>query len=85
MKYLKWFLRTVRPYWSSLSVMMSCHVLLTACSIGFVYVSKKLVDTAVALLDGAATPQGLPFWATLMVAIILFRIALNALRSYLQT
>ena len=85
MKYLKWFLRTVRPYWGSLSVMMSCHVLLTACSIGFVYVSKKLVDTAVALLDGAATPQGLPFWATLMVAIILFRIALNALRSYLQT
>ena len=85
MKYLKWFLRTVRPYWGSLSVMMSCHVLLTACSIGFVYVSKKLVDTAVALLDGSATTQGLPFWATLMVAIILFRIALNALRSYLQT
>ena len=85
MKYLKWFLRTVRPYWGSLSVMMSCHVLLTACSIGFVYVSKKLVDTAVALLGGNETSQGLPFWATLMVAIILVRIALNALRSYLQT
>lgn len=85
MRYLKWFVRTVRPYWGSLSVMMSCHVLLTACSIGFVYVSKKLVDTAVALLGGKEVLQGLPFWATLMVAIILFRIALNALRSYLQT
>ena len=85
MKYLKWFLRTVRPYWGSLSVMMSCHVLLTACSIGFVYVSKKLVDTAVALLGGAAPSQGLSFWALLMVSIILFRIVLNALRSYLQT
>ena len=85
MKYLKWFLRTVRPYWGSLSVMMSCHVLLTACSIGFVYVSKKLVDTAVALLSGAEPSQGLSFWALLMVSIILFRIVLNALRSYLQT
>lgn len=85
MKYLKWFSRTVRPYWGSLSVMMSCHVLLTACSIGFVYVSKKLVDTAVALLGGNDPSQGLPFWALLMVSIILFRIALNALRSYLQT
>ena len=85
MKYLKWFLRTVRPYWGSLSVMMSCHVLLTACSIGFVYVSKKLVDTAVALLGGAEPSQGLSLWALLMVSIILFRIVLNALRSYLQT
>ena len=65
--------------------MMSCHVLLTACSIGFVYVSKKLVDTAVALLGGAEPSQGLSFWALLMVSIILFRIVLNALRSYLQT
>ena len=85
MRYLKWFFRTVRPYWGSLSVMMSCHVLLTACSIGFVYVSKKLVDTAVALLGGAEPSQGLSFWALLMVSIILFRIVLNALRSYLQT
>lgn len=85
MKYLKWFSRVVRPYWGSLSVMMSCHVLLTACSIGFVYVSKKLVDTAVALLSDKQPSHGLSFWAVLMVSIILFRIALNALRSYLQT
>ena len=85
MKYLRWFLKTVRPYWDSLSVMMSCHVLLTGCSIGFVYVSKKLVDTAVALLGGTALSRDLSFWALLMVSIILFRIVLNALRSYLQT
>lgn len=85
MKYLKWFSRVVRPYWGSLSVMMSCHVMLTACSIGFVYVSKKLVDTAVALLSDKQPSHSLSFWAVLMVSIILFRIALNALRSYLQT
>ena len=85
MKYLGWFLKTVRPYWGSLSVMMSCHVLLTGCSIGFVYVSKKLIDTAVSTLGGGSSAYGLSFWAMLMVSIILFRIALNALRSYLQT
>lgn len=85
MKYLKWFLKTVRPYWGSLSVMMSCHVLLTGCSIGFVYVSKKLIDTAVSILGGGSSSHGLSFWAMLMVSIILFRIILNALRSYLQT
>ena len=85
MKYLRWFLKTVRPYWGSLSVMMSCHVLLTGCSIGFVYVSKKLIDTAVSTLGGGSSTYGLSFWAMLMVSIILFRVALNALRSYLQT
>ena len=85
MKYLKWFLKTVRPYWGALSVMMSCHVLLTGCSIGFVYVSKKLIDTAVSILGGGSSSHGLSFWAMLMVSIILFRIILNALRSYLQT
>ena len=75
----------MRPYWGSLSVMMSCHVLLTGCSIGFVYVSKKLIDTAVSTLGGGSSTYGLSFWAMLMVSIILFRVALNALRSYLQT
>ena len=85
MKYLKWFNRTIRPYWGSLSVMMLCHVLLTCCSICFVYISKMLVDTAVSILGGDPVGRGLTFWATLMVSVILFRTGLNALRSYLQT
>ena len=85
MKYLKWFNRAVRPYRGSIAAMMACHVLLAACSIGFVYVSKMLVDVAVALLGGHQVGRGLAFWATAMVGIVLLRILLNALRSYLQT
>ncbi len=85
MKYLKWFGRAVRPYRGSIAAMMACHVLLAACSIGFVYVSKMLVDVAVALLGGHAVGRGLAYWAIAMVGIVLLRIFLNAVRSFLQT
>ena len=65
--------------------MMACHVLLAACSIGFVYVSKMLVDVAVDLLGGHSAVRGLTFWATAMVGIVVLRIFLNAIRSFLQT
>ena len=65
--------------------MVMCHMLLTCCSIGFVFVSKALVDTAVSLFGGNSVERGLPFWAICMCGIILVRILLNAIRSYLQT
>ena len=40
----------MRPHWMSVLCMMMCHVLLATCSVAFVYVSKKLVDVAVAML-----------------------------------
>ncbi len=85
MKYLHWLLKAARPYRLQLSVMLLCHILYTGCVIGFVYVSKKLVDLAVALLGGSEPDTGLAFWALCMVGIVLARILLNALRSYLQT
>ncbi len=85
MKYFRWFLKAVRPYGLQITVMMLCHVLFACCAIGFVYVSKKLVDVAVALFSGNEMDGGLPLWASFMVAIVIFRIILNALRSYLQT
>lgn len=85
MRYFRWFIRAVRPYWLSLSTIMLCHVLIAGCAIGFVYVSKKLVDVAVAVFEGRDLMNGLTLWASLMVGIVVFRIGLNALRTYLQT
>lgn len=68
-----------------MAFMVMCHILLTGCSIGFVFVSKALVDTAVAILDASSVERGLLFWACCMCGIILVRIFLNAIRSYLQT
>ena len=78
MKYLRWFGNAVRPHVWSLVCMMSCHVLIACCAIAFVYVSKGLVDAAV-----ARTPM--LSLAIAMVVIIVFRILLNAFRTYLQT
>ena len=85
MKYLKWIGRAIRPHWLSVSCMMLCHVLLAVCSIAFVYVSKKLVDVAVAILGGSAAESSLTALAVAMASIILVRVFLNAIRSYLQT
>ena len=65
--------------------MMICHVLLATCSVAFVYVSKKLVDVAVAILGGRMESGALTGWAVAMVAVIFLRVLLNATKSYLQT
>lgn len=83
MKYLRWINGMARPQRGALSVMMLCHVMLAACAVGFVYVSKRLVDAAVSVLAGRQT-EDLWIFGTLMAAIVLLRIGLNALRSYLQ-
>lgn len=83
MKYLKWIYRFVRRQRAAMVVMMLCHVFLAGCAVGFVYVSKRLVDVAVAMLQGAEAGD-LWVWASAMIAVVLMRIGLNALRSYLQ-
>ena len=65
--------------------MMFCHVLLAVCSVAFVFVSKKLVDVAVAILGGSADSSALTLLAVALVSVILVRVLLNALRSYIQT
>lgn len=64
---------------------MMCHVLLAVCSVAFVYVSKKLVDVAVAILGGTLESGALTGWAVAMVSVIVIRVLLNATKSYLQT
>jgi ABC-type multidrug transport system fused ATPase/permease subunit len=83
MKYLRWIYRFVRRQRGAMAAMMSCHVLLAACAVGFVYVSKKLVDMAVAMVQGSQEGD-LWLWGLSMVGIVILRIGLNALRSYLQ-
>ena len=78
----------MRPHWASVTCMMMCHVLLAVCSVAFVYVSKKLVDVAVAMLGGrvfevwpgfAPADWGLVPWAAALCLVIVLRVFLNAL------
>lgn len=71
MKYLKWFLKTARPYGLRLAFTMLCHILIAGCAVGFVYVSKKLVDIAVAALNGQDAGNALLVWGSAMAGIAL--------------
>lgn len=84
MKYLRWFLRAARPYSLPLTLMILCGIMLAGCSIFFVYVCKQLVDCAVAAFDGSGF-QAISKWFACLVAVVLVRIALNAIRAYIQT
>ena len=85
MKYLRWFCRVIRPYTLPLSVMLVCHLVLAACTLGFVYACKRLVDTAISIFNGSHAASEMTVWALVLAAIVLLRIGLNALRSFIQT
>lgn len=85
MRYIKWYIQAALRYWKQMTVMMLCNLLIAGCAVGYVFVSKKLVDVAVELFRGGPSDRGLPVWAVAMVAVVLLRISLNALRSYVQT
>ena len=94
MKQIRWILRTIRPFWIEISAMMLCHIAVAACAVAFVYVSKVMVDNATAMFAaqaaGAAETVGTTWtnlgkWACAMIGIVVFRILLNSLRSYIQT
>ena len=84
MRQLRWVFKVLRPFGWPVAGMMLCHLLLTCCSLGFVFVCKKMVDGAVAVFEGRGGTSYLAIWAVAMAGIIVVRILLNALRSYLQ-
>ena len=85
MKYIKWYIQAARPYWKQMSIMLLCNLLIAGCAVGYVFVSKELVDVAVALFKSGGSGRELGVWAAAMIAIVLVRILLNAVRSFVQT
>ena len=92
MKQIRWILKTIRPLRMQIAAMMLCHIAVAACAVGFVYVSKVMVDNATAMFAakaGGGSEAGiwtnLGIWTCAMGGIIVIRILLNALRTYIQT
>ncbi len=77
-KYIRWFFRAIKPYGFSIFGMLILHLVLIVCSLSFVYLSKELVDTALA---------GSFSWllTALLFAVIIIRVTFNSLKTYLQT
>lgn len=84
-KYFRWFSRVIRPFRTAIYAMMICHVLLAFCSVGFVYSCKKLVDVAVAAFEGHDVGNQLYWCGLALIIVVLSRLLLNSVRSYLQT
>ena len=84
-RYIHWFVKSVKGHWGAMTLMMLCHVLLAGCSVAFVYVCKRLVDIAVASFAGRVVHHHLWQWLAVMAGVIVLRISLNAIRTYLQT
>ena len=89
MRYLRWLCRAARPYGFPLTMIMLCHVAVAACSIGFVYSCKKLVDCAVDAFNSIGTSEGTLWhlniskeliWPIILVLFGLFLLA-DALRK----
>ena len=91
MKQIRWIIKTLNPFRKQITAMMLCHIATAACAVAFIYVSKVLVDNATAIFAAGTSGKtdevwsGLGIWACAMAGIIIVRILLNALRSYIQT
>lgn len=91
MKQIRWIIKTLSPFRMQITAMMLCHIATAACAVAFIYVSKVLVDNATAIFAAGTSGKtdevwsGLGIWACAMAGIIIVRILLNALRSYIQT
>lgn len=85
-KYIRFFAKEMRPYRLNLTAVVLLHILLVCLTVASVFVSKSLVDNAVAVFRSKADSTGvilLP--AAVFVLLTLLRPAILSLRSYLGT
>lgn len=91
MHYLRWFLKAARPYGWTVAASILCHFALIALTMGYVFVSKTLVDIATGHTEAAVTlgiadmRTALLAFGAAMIGIIILRDALGGLKTYIQT
>ena len=91
MHYLRWFLKAARPYGWTVAASILCHFALIALTMGYVFVSKTLVDIATGHTEAADTlgiadmRTALLAFGAAMIGIIILRDALGGLKTYIQT
>lgn len=81
MKYLRWFIRNMKTFAWSVAASVACHIVGVAIAMGFVMVSKTLVDLAI---KGASSRE-IILWGAAMIVIIVVRDLMRALQAYIQT
>ncbi len=85
MKYLKWFFREIAQFRWNYVLVLFLQVVGVAFSLLYVWLSKALVDTAVAHFGGNAVEYGLTGLAVAFAGLSLARPVVMGWKSYLQS
>ncbi len=88
MKYVRWFLREVKPYGWTYAFVLLLQVVMVALALSYVWLGKELVDVAVAHFNGVPDGSGrlsLASLAAVYVVLSMARPVIAAAKSYCET
>lgn len=86
MNYIRWFFNEVRQCRWSYALVLLCQILMVAFALGYVWLSKRLVDVAILHFKGVPDEKyGLAVYAAAFLALSMIRPGIVALKSYYQS
>lgn len=86
MNYIRWFFNEVRQCRWSYALVLLCQILMVAFALGYVWLSKRLVDVAILHFKGVPDEKyGLAVYAAAFLALSMIRPGIVAVKSYYQS
>lgn len=86
MNYIRWFFNEVRQCRWSYALVLLCQILMVAFALGYVWLSKRLVDVAILHFKGVPDEKyGLAVYAVAFLALSMIRPGIVAVKSYYQS
>lgn len=86
MNYIRWFFNEVRQCRWSYALVLLCQILMVAFALGYVWLSKRLVDVAILHFKGVPDGKyGLAVYAAAFLALSMIRPGIVAVKSYYQS
>lgn len=86
MKYIRWFFREIAHCKWTYILVLFCQILMVALALGYVWLSRELVDVAVACFRGETAGRSvLTVYAVSFVFLSMLRPVIVAVKSYFQS
>lgn len=86
MKYIRWFIREISQCKWAYTLVLLCQILMVALALGYVWLSKRLVDVAILYFKGdVAEKSVLAMYAASFLILSMLRPVVVAVKSYYQS
>lgn len=86
MKYIRWFIREISQCKWAYTLVLFCQILMVALALGYVWLSKRLVDVAILYFKGdVAEKSVLAMYAASFLILSMLRPVVVAVKSYYQS